>query len=41
MLGVNELSGSVARNLSGCHSALKGVRDETDEAATGDSENEI
>jgi hypothetical protein len=41
LLGVNGLSGFVARNLSGRHSALKGVRDETDGSATGDPEDEI
>ena len=41
MLRVLKLSGSVARHLSGCHSALKGVRDETDEVVTGDTEDEI
>lgn len=41
LLRVLKLSGSVARHLSGCHSALKGVRDETDEVVTGDTEDEI
>ena len=41
VLRVLKLSGSVARHLSGCHSALKGVRDETDEVVTGDTEDEI
>ncbi len=41
MLRVLKMSGSVARHLSGCHSALKGVRDETDGIATGDPEDEI
>jgi hypothetical protein len=38
---VNELSGSVARYLSGRHSVPKGVRDEADGAVTGDPEDEI
>jgi len=38
---VNELSGSVARYLSGRHSVPKGVRDEADGAITGDPEDEI
>jgi len=41
LLRVLKLSGSVARHLSGCHSALKGVRDEKDGTATGDPEDEI
>ena len=41
LLRVNDLSGFVARNLSGCHSAPKGVRHKTDGAATGDAEDEI
>ena len=32
---------SGCKSLSGCHSALKGVRDETDGIATGDPEDEI
>ena len=35
---VLDLSGFVARNLSGCHSRLKEVADETGEAVTGDTE---
>jgi hypothetical protein len=38
---VFDLSGFVARELSGCHIALKGVNDETDRTATGDTEDEI
>ena len=38
---VLDLSGFVARNLSGCHSRLKEVADETGEAVTGDTEDEI
>ena len=41
MLGASNLSGSVARNLSGCHSHPKGVANETDGAVTGDTEDEI
>jgi hypothetical protein len=41
VLRVFELSGFVARNLSGCHSALKEGRDEADGAVTGDPEDEI
>jgi hypothetical protein len=41
VLEVNELSGSVARNVSGRHSALKGERDETDGTTAGYSEDEI
>ena len=41
VLRVHDLSGFVARHLSGCHSAPKGVPDESDEAATGDTEHEI
>ena len=41
LLEAFDLSGFVARNLSGRHSALKGVRNETDGAATGDPEDEI
>jgi hypothetical protein len=40
MLRVLDLSGFVARNLSGCHIALGG-RYETDTSATGDTEDEI
>ena len=36
-----DLSGSVARHLSGCHSAPKGVRNDADASATGDTEDEI
>jgi hypothetical protein len=36
-----ELSGSVARDLSGRHSEPKGVSYEADGAATGDPEDEI
>jgi hypothetical protein len=36
-----ELSGSVARDLSGRHSAPKGVSYEADGVATGDPEDEI
>ena len=38
---VNDASGFVARHLFGRHSALKGARDETYEAAKGDTEDEI
>ena len=41
MLRVNDLSGFVARNLSGRHSAPQGVRHETNGGATGDTEDEI
>ncbi len=41
MLRVRDLSGFVARDLSGCYSHPKGVADETDRTATGDSEDEI
>ena len=41
LLGVHELSGFVARHLSGRHSVPKGVRDEADGGATGDPEDEI
>ena len=41
VLRVHDLSGSVARQLSGRHSVPKGVRDETDGTATGDPEDEI
>jgi hypothetical protein len=41
LLRVRDLSGSVARQLSGRHSAPKGVPDETDGTATGDPEDEI
>ena len=41
MSRVLDLSGFVARNLSGCHSRLKEVADETGEAVTGDTEDEI
>lgn len=37
VLRVFNLSGFVARSLSGCHSALKRVRDETDEGVTRDT----
>ena len=40
LLRVLDLSGFVARNLSGCHIALGG-RYETDTSATGDTEDEI
>ncbi len=39
MLRVLDLSGFVARNLSGCHIALGG-RYETDTSATGDTEDQ-
>jgi hypothetical protein len=38
---VFDLSGFVAREVSGCHSALKGVKDEADRTATGDTKDEI
>ena len=38
---VFDLSGFVARNLSGCPSRPKEVADETGEAVTGDTEDEI
>jgi hypothetical protein len=41
MLRVRDLSGFVARNLSGRHSHRKEVTGETDETATGDPEDEI
>jgi hypothetical protein len=41
LLRVHDLSGSVARHLSGCHIALKGVRDDAEASATGDTEDEI
>ena len=41
LLEAFEMSGSVARHLSGCHIAPKGVRNETDGTATGDPEDEI
>ncbi len=41
VLRVRDLSGSVARDLSGCHSHPKGVTDETDGVVTGDPEDEI
>ena len=41
MSRVLDLSGFVARNLSGCHSRPKEVADETGEAVTGDTEDEI
>ena len=41
MSRARDLSGSVARHLSGCHSAPKGVRNDADASATGDSEDEI
>jgi hypothetical protein len=40
MLRVFDLSGFVARNLSGCHIA-QGGRYEADKSATGDTEDEI
>jgi hypothetical protein len=40
LLRVLDLSGFVARNLSGCHIALGG-RYEADTSATGDTEDEI
>ena len=41
VLRVRDMSGSVARYLSGRHSVLKGVPDDADETAAGDTENEI
>ena len=41
VLRAHDLSGSVARHLSGCHSALKGVRNDADTSVTGDTEDEI
>ena len=41
MLRVRDLSGFVARQLSGRHSVPKEVRDEADGTATGDPEDEI
>jgi hypothetical protein len=42
VLRVFDLSGFVARQLSGCHSYLKKeVTDETDRVVTGDPEDEI
>ena len=41
MLRAHDLSGSVARHLSGCHSARKGVRNDADTSVTGDTEDEI
>ena len=38
---INDLSGSVARQLSGRHTAPKGVGDETNGPARGDPEDEI
>ena len=40
LLRVFDLSGFVARNLSGCHIA-RGGRYEADTSATGDTEDEI
>ena len=40
LLRVFDLSGFVARNLSGCHIA-QGGRYEADKSATGDTEDEI
>jgi hypothetical protein len=41
VLRVFDLSGFVARKLSGRHITPKGEKDETNGAATGDTENEI
>ena len=41
MLRVHDLSGSVARHLSGRHIAPKGVIDEPNETATGVTEDEF
>ena len=41
VLRVRDLSGSVARHLSGCHIAPKGVGDDTDASATGDTQDEV
>jgi hypothetical protein len=41
LLRARDLSGSVARHLSGRHTAPKGVGDEKDEGATGDTKDEI
>ena len=41
MSRAHDLSGSVARHLSGCHSAPKGVRNDADASAAGDTEDEI
>ena len=41
VLRVHDLSGSVARHLSGRHSALKGVPNETNGSATGEPKDEI
>ena len=41
VLRVHDLSGSVARHLSGCHIALKGVPDDAEASATGDTEDEV
>ena len=41
MLRVHDLSGSVARHLSGRHSAPKGVPNETNGSATGEPKDEI
>jgi hypothetical protein len=40
-LVANDMSGFVARDLSGLWCVPKGVRHETDGMATGDSEDEI
>jgi hypothetical protein len=40
-LRVHDLSGSVARHLSGRHSAPKGVPNETNGSATGEPKDEI
>ena len=41
LLRVHDLSGSVARHLSGRHSAPKGVPNETNGSATGEPKDEI
>ena len=41
MLRVHDLSGSVARHLSGRHSTLKGVPNETNGSPTGEPKDEI
>ncbi len=41
VLRVHDLSGSVARHLSGRHSAPKGVPNETNGSATGEPKDEI
>ena len=41
MSRAQELSGLVARQLSGCHSVAKGVADEADDGVTGGSKDEI